>query len=180
MTKPERLSRTTVYESPWIKLHLDQVKFPNGYIIEKYHLLDFPHDSVGILMENEAGEVIFARISRYPTGRAEWELPAGGIDPGETEIDAARREVLEETGYTSEDHQVIYSYYPINNMANQRFHLVRCRAGALVQDFDPNEVSQIRWFTKAEVRQMIREKALTDGLTLTALLFWLQENSGTS
>ncbi|HNB53509.1 MAG TPA: NUDIX hydrolase [Anaerolineales bacterium] len=177
MTKPELLSRTIVYESSWVNLYLDEVRFPNGHVIEQYHLLDFPHASVGILMENASGEVMFVRISRYPTGLTEWELPAGGIEPDETEIEAARREVLEETGYTSEAHQVIYSYYPINNITNQLFHLVRCRAGERVQDFDPNEVSQTHWFTKEEVRELIRTKALTDGLTLTALLFWLQESS---
>ena len=172
--KPERLSRIPVYESPWVNLYLDKVKFPNGLVIEKYHLLDFPRAAVTAIVENDLGNIIFARISRYTTGLTEWELPAGGVEIGETEIEAAKREVLEETGYTTENHQLVYSYYPMNGSANKLFHIVYCKAVDHVQDFDENEVSETRWFTKDEVRQMVTDKVTTDGLTLTALLLWLQ------
>ena len=66
--KPERLSRIPVYESPWVNLYLDQVRFPNGRVIEKYHLLDFPRDAVTAIVENDLGKVVFARICRYTTG----------------------------------------------------------------------------------------------------------------
>jgi ADP-ribose pyrophosphatase len=173
MMKPERLSRKTVYESPWVNLYLDQVKFPNGHIIEKYHLLDFARAAVTMVVENNEGSVIFVRICRYTTGLTEWELPAGGVEMGETEMEAAQREVLEETGYTTENHRLMYSYYPMNGNANKLFHVVHCNAVEHVQDFDPNEVSETRWFTKAEVRQMIRDKTISDGFSLTALLLWL-------
>ena len=175
--KPERLSRNTVYESPWGNLYLDKVKFPNGLVIEKYHLLDFSRAAVAIIVENDLGSVVFARICRYPTGLTEWELPAGRIETGETEIEAARREVLEETGYTSENHQLIYSYYPMNGSSNKLFHVVHCKAIEHIQEFDQNEVSETRWFTKDEVTQMIKDKVITDGFSLTALLLWLQGES---
>ncbi len=175
--KPERLSRNTVYESPWVNLYLDTVQFPNGLVIEKYHLLDFPRAAVTMIVENDLGNVVFARICRYTTGLTEWELPAGGVEIDETEIEAAQREVLEETGYTTEGHQLIYSYYPMNGSANKLFHVVHCKAVERVQEFDQNEVSETRWFTKDEVKQMIKDKAITDGFTLTALLLWLQGES---
>lgn len=173
--KPERLSRNIVYESPWVNLYLDKVKFPNGLVIENFHLLDFPRAAVAMIVENDLGYVVFARICRYTTGLTEWEVPAGGIEIGETEIEAAKREVLEETGYSTEGHQLIYSYYPMN--ANKLFHIVHCKAIERVQEFDPNEVSETRWFTKDEVKQMIKDKAITDGFSLTALLLWLQSES---
>lgn len=174
MSKPERLSRKTIYQSPWVNLYLDHVAFPSGLVIEEYHLLDFPRAAVAIIVENDLGQVVFARICRYTTGLTEWELPAGGMEVGESEIDAARREVLEETGYTSEGHQLIYSYFPMNGSTNKRLHIVHCKAVARVQDFDKDEVSETRWFAKEEIQQMIKDRMISDGPTLTALLLWLQ------
>lgn len=174
--KPERLARTIIYQSPWVNLYLDSVKFPNGLLIEKFHLLDFPRAAVTAIVEDDSGSILFARICRYTSGATEWELPAGGIETGETKIEAASREVLEETGYTSDQHELLYSYYPMNGSANKLFHVVRCKAIERIRDFDRNEVSETRWFTRDEVKQMIKDKAVTDGFTLTALLLWLQDH----
>ncbi len=173
--KPERLARNIIYQSEWVNLYLDTVRFPNGLLIEEFHLLDFPRPAVTAIVEDDSGNVLFARISRYASGTTEWELPAGGVESGETEIEAARREVLEETGYTSDQYELIYSFYPMNGNANKLFHVVCCRAIEPVQEFDKNEVSETRWFTQEEVKQMIKERVITDGFTLTALLLWLRD-----
>ncbi len=173
---PQQLAREVVYQSQWVNLYKDTVQFPNGFVIDKFHLLDFEREAVTAVMENDKGEVIFVLIPRYATGTVEWELPAGGMEIGEEILEAAKRELLEETGYTSAGHRLVYSYYPMNGNANQFFHVVFCKAGKLVQGFDPNEVSDVRWFTRKEIRQMIKEKKITDGFTLTALLLWLSED----
>ena len=172
--KPERLAREVVYQSRWVNLYKDTVRFPNGFVIDKYHLLDFEREAVVALMENADGEVIFALIPRYPSNTVEWELPAGGMEVGEEILEAAKRELLEETGYTSTEHKLIYTYYPMNGNANQIFHIVFCKAGERVQDFDLNEVADVRWFKREEVNQLLKEQKIKDGFSLTALLLWLQ------
>lgn len=173
--KPKRLSRTTVYQSPWVNLYLDKVKFPNGHVIENFHVLDFDHTAVVAVMENELGNVLFTRIYRYTTDVTDWELPAGGVETGETVIEATKREVLEETGYASKNHRLVYSYYPMNGSANKLFHIVFCKAADKKQEFDPNEVLEVRWYTRNEIEQMIKDRVITDGFALTALLLWLHD-----
>ncbi|MGB0389642.1 MAG: NUDIX hydrolase, partial [Ardenticatenaceae bacterium] len=97
--KPKQLSRTVIYESPWVNLYVDQVRFPSGDVVDDYHIVDFKKDAVVVLVENEQQEVLFVHSYRYATDSLEWELPAGLIEAGEDPLETAQREVLEESGY---------------------------------------------------------------------------------
>lgn len=170
---PERISRKVVFEGPRLNLYLDKVKLPGGRVVEDFHVLEFTRPSVITLMEDADGRLILGRIWRYTTGDTQWELPAGRIEVGESEIQASAREAREEAGYSSAGHRLIYSYYPVAGIANLTFHVVHCRAVAKVGEFDPEEVSETRWFKRDELVQMIKDRAVRDGFTLTALLLWL-------
>jgi ADP-ribose pyrophosphatase len=172
--QPKRLARTTIYESTWVNLYIDRVQFPNGYIIDRHHLVDFDHEAVMALVENDEGQLLFVQVWRYPTLSTEWELPAGSIEAGETPVEAAQREVLEEGGYTTTGHHVIYTYYPMNGIANQVYHLVHCQAQEPVGEIDANEISGVCWMDRAEIERMMDDRTLADGYTLTALLLWLR------
>ena len=64
MKQPERLARTIIYENPWVNLYVDKVRFPDGRIIEKHHLLDFEKEAVAALVENSRGEILFVHAYR--------------------------------------------------------------------------------------------------------------------
>jgi len=166
---PKRLARTTIYESDWIDLHVDKVRFPNGHIVERHHLLDHKRPAVVVLAENDQDQVLFVRVPRYTTGSVDWELPAGGMEAGETALETARREMLEETGYRIRAEELVYTFYPNNGIANMIFHVVHCKTGELAGDFDRNEISAVRWFDKDEIREMIDKRTLADGPSLIAL-----------
>jgi ADP-ribose pyrophosphatase len=174
MTRPKRLARKIVYESSWVNLYLDRVEFPGGNIVEEHHLLDFSRQSVAAIVENDRREILFVQAYRYTTESAEWEIPAGRIEVEEPVLEAARREVLEESGYTTDGHEIFYSYYPMYGIANQIFHLVRCRAVELAGEFDPEEIHQIGWFSREQALEMIRNRTIKDGYTLTGLLLHFQ------
>jgi ADP-ribose pyrophosphatase len=171
--KPKRLSRTVIYENPWVNLYVDKVQFPGGQIIEKHHVLEFEKEAVAVLVENAQGQVLLVHVYRYTTGTIEWEVPAGIVEPGESIIEAAKREVLEESGYKTSDHEWVYTFYPMNGISNQVFHVVRSRAMRGTGVFDRNEVEAYRWVSKPEIREMIADRSLKDGYSLTALLLYL-------
>jgi len=112
-------------------------------------------------------------VYRYTTGTIEWEVPAGIVEPGESFIEAAKREVLEESGYETSDHEWVYTFYPMNGISNKVFHVVRSRATRGTGVFDRNEVDEYKWVSREEIREMIADKSLKDGHSLTALLLHL-------
>ena len=170
LDKPYRLSRTTIYKDPWVNLYTDKVQFPAGRIVDKHHMLEFDRQAVAVIVENDKEEILMVQAYRYPTDSIEWEIPAGGIDPGEAILEAGEREVLEETGHTSTDHELIYTYHPMNGIANKVFHITRARVIEKTADFDKNEVKLWQWKSTQEIEEMINTRTLKDGYTLSAVL----------
>ena len=178
--KPKRLSRMTIYENPWVNLYIDKVQFPGGRIIDKHHILEFEKDGVAALVINPQGEILLIRAYRYTTDSIEWEIPAGSAEKGEEILETAAREIWEESGYETTDHKLVYTYYPINGISNQIFHIVHCQATQKTGDFDQNEVNSIKWVSKKEVEEMIGRKLIRDGFSLTALLLYLTQTQFTN
>lgn len=171
--KPVRLERRVIYENPWVSLYVDRVRFPGGRLVEAHHVLHFDKESVAAVVEDGDGRVLLVEAYRYVVDAIQWELPAGSIDPGESIVAAAAREVIEESGYQTTDHRPIASFEPINGIGDKVHHLVHCRAIGEPVGFDVNEVRAVRWVNQDEVRAMISSRAVRDGYTLTGLLWWL-------
>lgn len=170
---PKRLNRKSIYKSPWINLYIDKVLLPSGRIIEKYHFLDYPKESVVALLQNTNKEILFIKSLRYTTQKVEWELPAGSIEKGESILEAAKRETEEETGYKLNNLKLIYSFNPSTGMSNQTVHVV---FGKIMDkpriNFDTDEVKDIKWLSEAEIKKLIKKRKIADGISLISLLLY--------
>lgn len=103
-TAGKDVGKWTVLESeylirrPWLTARRDKVQLPSGVINPEYYVLEYP-DWVNIIAITEDGRMIFERQYRHGRGEVGYEIPAGVCEPGETPEEAARRELLEETGF---------------------------------------------------------------------------------
>jgi 8-oxo-dGTP pyrophosphatase MutT (NUDIX family) len=160
----EVLRRVTVYDSPWVRIHRDDIRLPDGSMINGHHVVDVPRPAVGIIPVGGDGRVLLIEHYRFITGTTGWEVPAGGIDPNENTELAAARELLEETGHAAAAFQYLGQYYPSNGLSNQTFHVYIGNGVARCGEIcDTNEVSRAAWFTLTEVAEMLRANAIRDG-----------------
>ena len=135
----KKLDRKIIYESDWISLYCDKVQMPNGNIIESFHKLHYPFESVSIVVINENNEILMIESRRYSTNSIEWEIPAGRIEKNETKEDAARRECIEETGCTLENLRYLFYENPNNGIADSKVYIYLAKVKFEKDIIDENE-----------------------------------------
>ena len=93
----QQVESTRVYQGRWMQVDIDKVTLPNGQLYD-YTVIRNQRDGAAIFALNENGKVLLQREYRYPVDQVIWQLPGGLIDPGETPLQAAQRELQEEAG----------------------------------------------------------------------------------
>ena len=121
------LRRVTVYDSPWVRLHRDDVRLPDGSVIDGHHVVEVPRPAVGVIPVGDDGRLLLIEHYRFITRTTGWEIPAGGFDPGDDWPAAAARELREETGYSARRLDLLGTYHPSNGLSNQSRR--SCRRG---------------------------------------------------
>ncbi len=168
---PEVLQSETVYKG-YFEVREDLLKLPSGPKRVYSVLLTAPEAAV-ILAETEDGKLVINKEYRHPTGKWLYGCPGGTIDPGESPIEAAKRELLEETGYTAEEFHLIGSAYPFPASCTQRIHYILAKNAkkthpTALEDF---ELIHVEVKSVALLNESMQEGALIDGILCTALYF---------
>ena len=163
----------TLYDSEWVRLTLVDVEIPGERRFE-HHVVRMPAAASGTVVHDPDRGVLLLWRHRFATDTWGWEVPAGRIDPGETPEHAAAREAFEETGWRAGPLTHLTTYFPHNGTSDATFHLFAAAGATYVgEPSDPSESERIEWVSVAQLRDEILAGRVGDGLSLTALLWWL-------
>lgn len=178
--KPSRLSRVVssevAYEGPVFTVFTDHVHEPDNVRARRDVIRH--SGSVVVIAVDDSGRipsVLLERQYRYAADERMWELPAGRIDPGEDQLPAAKRELLEETGYTASKWQKALSFYVSPGFLDERMHVFLAR-GLKRGTAQPEEDERIttRLFPLPQAVKMAMSGKIVDAKTL-ASIFWLEK-----
>jgi ADP-ribose pyrophosphatase len=151
---------------------------PDGFEIQRAIVR---HRGSAVMMPvDENRRILLIRQYRLPARRYLWELPAGTLDPGEKPLQAARRELREETGYRARHWTKLAEFFPSPGFLSEKM-TIYLATGLTEGEASPMEDERIhvRWFTEKEVDEMIRAGKILDAKTNIGFLRWKRYVNGT-
>jgi ADP-ribose pyrophosphatase len=163
------LTTRHIYTNPWIRVREDIAELPNGRTTI-YGVVEVP-PAVGVLPFLDERTVVLVGQYRYVARGFYWEMPTGGMKPGESEEAAAQRELAEETGYEAARLAKLCTFYSSKSILDEVAHLYVAeglRAAARVGD--ETEFIEARAFALDEVVRMVERSEIVDAMTVVAVL----------
>jgi ADP-ribose pyrophosphatase len=164
------LSTRPVYENKWTQVREDVAEMPNGRSTI-YGVVTFG-GCVGVLPFVDRDHVVMVRQYRYVYGENHrWEMPTGGVHPGESHEDAAQRELIEEVGYRAGKLTKVSTYYTSKSVVHEVGHLYvgedLTQASALPDDTEFLEIGILPF---AQVLELTLASEIRDSMTVIAVL----------
>ena len=170
------LSSEYLIERPWLTARCDCVQLPDGRIMDEYYVLEYP-DWINIIAIDKEGCMLLVRQYRNGLGRTNFELVAGVLEKDEDPLTAAKRELLEETGYSGgEWHELMQLSANSSTMTNITHCFVATGVEKIAdQHLDATEDIEVYSFTQEEVKSMVYRGEFMQALMVAPLLRYFQE-----
>ena len=145
---------------------------PSGFEIHR-SIVRHPGSAV-MMAVDERKRVLLVKQYRLPAERELWELPAGRIDSGETALQAAKRELREETGYSAKKWQKLVTFWASPGYIDEKMTIFL--ANELTegkQEPMEDERIEVRWFTLKQMQDFVQRGKIVDAKTLIGFYTWM-------
>jgi ADP-ribose pyrophosphatase len=167
------VSGEQVFDGELLKVYRDQVRLPDGSTGGREYIRH--PGAVAIVPLFDDGRLLLERQFRYPHRREFIEVPAGKVDPGEPQLETAKRELLEETGYVAGEWRRLGVIHTAIAYTDEGIELFSARKLTLQKRrLDEGEFLETLVIPFAEAIAMIRDGRITDAKTVAALL-WVEK-----
>lgn len=170
--KETTVSTKSVFSGKVISLQIDTVQLPDGALATR-EIVKHPGAVAVLALRND--RLLLVDQYRQAMGRCELEIPAGKLEKGEDPMEAAKRELQEETGYRCDTITHLHSFYTSPGFADEIIHLYwadQLTAGEMALDED--EFIEVYEVTLEEAQQYIIEGRIADAKTIMAVYIWQQ------
>jgi ADP-ribose pyrophosphatase len=137
-----RQRRLALDAEPWLKVWKEDVQLPDERIVEGFVTIEMP-DFVVIVATTPRGEILTQRGYKHGPGRVCLSLPAGFIEPGEDSLDAAMRELREETGYQANRWDALGHFVNDGNRGSGSGHLYLARDATQVAEPNSGDLETV-------------------------------------
>lgn len=166
----ETLTSQFVWQSRWYNLRQDRVRTQDGHEFT-YTLIDHP-GAVWVVPVTTDGQVVLIYSYRYPVDDWCYEVPAGGLGPGQSPEETARRELAEEIGGQAAEMRYVGQFYTSNGISNEVAYVYLATGVELGEaQREPEELLEVMLVPAEEARRLAREGEITDGPSALALLW---------
>lgn len=175
--KWEVLGREYLYRRPWLTVRRDRVRLPTGAVNDEYYVLEYP-TWVNVIAIDREGRFVMVEQYRHGLQEVFTELVAGVAEEGENPLEAAQRELLEETGYAGGTWRLntVLSANP-GSQNNLSYSFIATGVERVAeQHLDETEDVAVRLLSRDEVLQLLRSDTLKQALMAAPLWKYFAEN----
>lgn len=164
-----RLSREVLVHNAWHRYCLDRYTQTDGSVGSYYYIDMF--GACGIIPLFEDGTTAVLQVHRYLLGKVLWEFPIGGMDQGETPLQAAQKELQQEAGLLADEWHQLGSFAPYKGVSNELTHFFLAEGlTETPQELEPSEGITVHRLPLEEARARIVEQETGDGQSMVGLM----------
>ncbi len=168
-----------VHDNPWFLVRKNDVLRPDGNDGVYYTVEHKPLEGRGgveVLPITKEGKILLVRIARFTEDVICWEVPAGGQEQKDQDIlETAKRELSEETGYSTDKFKVLYNpYMQLVGCATVKGNVVLAHEVEKISNGDMFDegISEIKQFSLEEAEEMIKNGEIVDAQSIVAIYFY--------